>query len=67
MKAIVFFIDIKKDGGVIYKRGKHYHYEKEDLDYFYIKTEDGDVDTIHKANCNIMYMIVEEDYLEEFH
>ena len=65
MKAIVFYTDIKKEGAILYKRGKHYHYENQDLDYFYIKTEEGKIDTVHKANLNLLYMIVEEEYIEE--
>lgn len=65
IKALLFFEDIKKDGVVVFKRNKHYLYERDDHDYFYIRTEAGIVDTVHKLSCNILYMVVEENYAEE--
>lgn len=64
MKTLIFFNDIKKNGVVQYVKYKHYHIESEDQDSLFVKSEFGDICPMHKANCNILYMINEECYNE---
>jgi len=61
MRYLIFLEKIRKAGLIQYQSCKRYLIEKEDLDSFYLKDELGEINPIFKLNCNLLYILSEEE------
>jgi hypothetical protein len=61
MRYLIFLEKIRKAGLIQYQSCKRYLIESEDLDSFYLKDELGEINPIFKLNCNLLYILSEEE------